>query len=81
MDAKLVAAFDEQWQKDRKVPAALAGVLSNAAARFLSDVVKQDQLYREILVADRHGRVVAASGRDDRLQPGGRRLVHTGARR
>ena len=62
MDAKLVAAFDEQWQKDRKVPAALAGVLSNAAARFLSDVVKQDQLYREILVADRHGRVVAASG-------------------
>ena len=81
MDAKLVAAFDEQWQKDRKVPAALAGVLSNAAARFLSDVVKQDQLYREILVADRHGRVVAASGRDDRLQPGGRRLVHAGARR
>ena len=61
IDTKQIAAFDEQWQKDRKVPAALAGILSNAAARFLSDVAKQDQLYREILVADRHGRLVAAS--------------------
>jgi hypothetical protein len=38
---------------------------AGTAARFLSDVVKQDQLYREILVADRHGRVVAASMRSD----------------
>ena len=62
IDTKQVAAIDEQWQKDRKVPPALAGILTNDAGRFLSDVVKQDQLYREILVADRHGRVVAASG-------------------
>ena len=61
IDQKKTEAIDQQWQKDRKVPAALAGILSNAAARFLSDIVKQDQLYREILVADRHGRVVAAS--------------------
>ena len=61
IDQKKTEAIDQQWQKERKVPAAVAGVLSNGAARFLSDVVKQDQLYREILVADRHGRVVAAS--------------------
>jgi hypothetical protein len=61
IDAKQLAAIDEQWQKDRKVPTAVAGILSNAAARFLADVAKQDQLYREILVADRHGRLVAAS--------------------
>jgi hypothetical protein len=61
IDMKTTEAIDQQWQKDRKVPAALAGILSNAAARFLSDIVKQDQLYREILVADRHGRLVAAS--------------------
>jgi Cache domain len=61
VDQKKTEAIDQQWQKERKVPAAVAGVLSNDAARFLSDVVKQDQLYREILVADRHGRIVAAS--------------------
>lgn len=61
IDTKQIAAIDEQWQKDRKVPPAVAGILSNAAARFLADVAKQDQLYREILVADRHGRLVAAS--------------------
>jgi hypothetical protein len=61
VDLKKVEAIDQQWQKDRKVPPTLAGILSNPAARFLSDVVKQDQLYREILVADRHGRLVAAS--------------------
>jgi hypothetical protein len=61
MDAKKTLAIDQEWQKDRKVPAAVAGVLTNAAARFLADIVKQDQLYREILVADRHGRLVAAS--------------------
>jgi Cache domain len=60
-DPKKIEAIDQQWQKDRKVPAALAGILSSPAARFLADVVKQDQLYREILVADRHGRLVAAS--------------------
>jgi hypothetical protein len=61
VDTKAIEAIDRQWQTDRKAPVAVAGILSNVAARFLSDVVKQDQLYREILVADRHGRLVAAS--------------------
>jgi hypothetical protein len=61
VDMKRILAIDEEWQKDRKVPAAVAGVLTNPAARFLADIVQQDQLYREILLADSHGRLVAAS--------------------
>jgi Cache domain len=61
LDTKKILAIDQEWQKDLKVPATVAGVLSNPAARFLADIVKQNQLYREILVADSHGRLVAAS--------------------
>jgi Cache domain len=61
MDQRRVETLDQQWQQNRQAPAALAGVLSNAASRFLADVAKQDPLYREILVTDRHGRLVAAS--------------------
>jgi hypothetical protein len=56
-----IDAFDRQWQQARKVPPGLAGLLTNPASRFVSDVTKQDPLYREILVTDRHGRIVAAS--------------------
>jgi hypothetical protein len=53
--------LDQQWQKDRKPPAPLAGLLTTPASRFVADVAKQDPLFREILVTDRHGRLVAAS--------------------
>jgi hypothetical protein len=61
VDRKQIDALDAEWQKNRRLPAELSGLLSNAASRFLSDVSKQDPLYREILVTDRHGRLVAAS--------------------
>jgi Cache domain len=61
VDRKQIDALDAEWQKNRRLPAELSGLLSNAASRFLSDVSKQDALYREILVTDRHGRLVAAS--------------------
>lgn len=61
MDQRQVETLDQQWQQKRQAPAALSGVLSNAASRFLADVAKQDPLYRELLVTDRHGRLVAAS--------------------
>lgn len=54
-------ALDQEWQATKKPPAALAGLLSTPASRFVTDVTKQDPLYREILVTDRHGRLVAAS--------------------
>jgi hypothetical protein len=56
-----VLQLDAEWQQKRQVPPSLSGVLQNPAARFLADVAKQDTLYREILVTDRQGRLVAAS--------------------
>jgi Cache domain len=61
VDKKQIEAFDAEWQQNRRLPPALSGLLSTPASRFVSDVTKQDPLYREILVADRHGRLVAAS--------------------
>jgi hypothetical protein len=61
VDQRQIEALDQQWQKERRLPAALGGLLSNQASLFVSDVAKQDPLYREILVTDRHGRLVAAS--------------------
>ncbi|HEY7497817.1 MAG TPA: cache domain-containing protein [Vicinamibacterales bacterium] len=61
MDGNRTAELDERWQKERKVPPELSSILTNPAARFFADVGKQDRLYREILVADRHGRLAAAS--------------------
>jgi hypothetical protein len=60
-DKSEMYALDQQWQKEHRVPQALAGLLANPASQFVSDVAKQDPLYREILVTDRHGRLVAAS--------------------
>ena len=37
--------------------------MTNTAARFLSDVTRQDPVYREVLLTDRFGRLVAASER------------------
>jgi hypothetical protein len=60
-DTSRTDALDQEWQTGKKVPAALAGLLATPASLFVTDVTKQDPLYREILVTDRHGRLVAAS--------------------
>ncbi len=44
------------------LPPDAAALLDSAESRFLHDVVRGDPIYREILVADRFGRLVAASG-------------------
>jgi Cache domain len=61
VDQRQIDALDAEWQKNKRLPAALSGLLSTPASRFVTDVSKQDPLYREILVTDRHGRLVAAS--------------------
>jgi hypothetical protein len=61
VDQRQIDGLDAEWQKTKRLPAALSGLLSAPASRFVTDVAKQDPLYREILVTDRHGRLVAAS--------------------
>jgi two-component system, NtrC family, sensor kinase len=55
------AQLDREWQKDSAAVAARLGVLNSPASQFLADLVKNDSTYREVLVTDRYGRLVAAS--------------------
>lgn len=60
-DAARASEIDRVWQKERRVPPGLGDVLGSTGSRFLADVTHQDPVYREILVTDRQGRIVAAS--------------------
>lgn len=53
--------LDRQWQSDRAGTATKTGLLKSAASTFLADIVGHDSIYREVLVTDRKGRLVAAS--------------------
>jgi C4-dicarboxylate-specific signal transduction histidine kinase len=59
-DAARVGDLDKNWQGGARTGAAQT-LLTSAASRFLVDLVKNDSIYREVLVTDRHGRLVAAS--------------------
>lgn len=61
VDAARLAALDRDWQKDSAGAAAKLGLLKTPASEFLADLVKNDSIYREVLVTDRSGRLVAAS--------------------
>lgn len=60
-DAAAIKALDQAWASNPAAAAAKLGVLDNAASRFLRDIVDNDRVYREIVVTDREGRLVAAS--------------------
>jgi hypothetical protein len=62
-DTAKVRALDEQWVRGGQVPPALAGIFDTSASRFFADIVAHDQVYRELLLTDRNGRLVAASNR------------------
>jgi hypothetical protein len=63
LDAARVRALDAEWQQSGQVPPALAGVLTNTASKYFADVVANDPIYRELILTDRSGRLVAASNR------------------
>lgn len=65
LDAEEVRTLDRRWTSERVVPSIpiLAGVMTNLAARFFASVVEHDRIYREIMLTDRFGRLVAASNR------------------
>ena len=60
-DPARAAEMDRRWQAGPAAAAASSGVLSAPASQFLADLVSSDSVYREVLVTDRHGRLVAAS--------------------
>jgi hypothetical protein len=60
-DAAKVKEEDRQWQADSVAVAGRSGILSAPASQFLADLVRNDSVYREVLVTDLRGRLVAAS--------------------
>jgi len=62
VDATKARELDTAWTSQPAATAARLGILDNAASQFLRDIVESDRIYREILVTDREGRIVAASG-------------------
>ena len=63
LDMAEVGRLDTLWSTDAPLPAAAATLLRSPAARYLADVSAQDPIYAELLLTDRHGRLVAASNR------------------
>ena len=60
-DAAAVAALDDQWRADPAATAARLQLLTSPASLFLADLTTHDSIYREVLLTDRRGRLVAAS--------------------
>ncbi len=60
-DRQAAAAIDREWQQTGP-PAAVKDVATNKVSAFLAEVTRQNPIYRELLLTDRHGRVVATSG-------------------
>ena len=69
-------AIDREWQ--RTVPSdVVKEVATNRTSTFFAEVTQQNPIYRELLLTDRQGRLVAASGQASGYlyadAPGGRR--------
>lgn len=62
-DEDAALALDKEWRSSRNLSPALTAVLENEASRFLADLGARDGIYREVLVTDRQGRLIAASNR------------------
>jgi hypothetical protein len=60
-DEARTAETDRAWIADGAATAARLGLLKSPASEFLADLVRHDTVYREVLVTDLHGRLVAAS--------------------
>jgi hypothetical protein len=61
LDRQVATAIDRDWQQSGP-PAPVKDVMANKVSGFLAEVTRQNPIYRELLLTDRHGRVVAASG-------------------
>jgi hypothetical protein len=62
VDQAAIEAADRGWvQRTAALPEKTA-ILRSPTSRYLADLVAQDRVYREMLLTDRAGRLVAASG-------------------
>jgi hypothetical protein len=79
-DAGLVKQIERAWASRQTNPSLLATLVNSRCSQFLADIVRDDPIHREIIVTDRHGRLVGASGLTsdyDRTRPGGSRGTAT----
>jgi hypothetical protein len=60
-DRAAVDTVDREWQQSHQPPRPVAQALETAASRYLADIVAHDRIYREMILTDRQGRLVAAS--------------------
>lgn len=59
-DLQAAKGVERQWQRPGPA-AAVQEVMNTKASGFLTEVTKQNPIYKELLLTDRYGRVVAAS--------------------
>jgi Cache domain len=65
LNAEEVRTLDRRWMSERAVPSTpiATQLMTNAAAQFFVGIAEHDPIYREIMLTDRFGRLVAASER------------------
>jgi hypothetical protein len=62
LDRAEVARLDAVWRSAGTPSREASALLATPASRYLADIVAHDLIYREALLTDRQGRIVAASG-------------------
>jgi hypothetical protein len=61
-DRNAALVYDRDWQQAGAPPPTVRAILGNKTSGFLADVAAINPIYRELLLTDRYGRLVAASG-------------------
>lgn len=61
ISAAVNAEMDRAFATHNVKRPAIAAILNTTASRYFADITRQDPIYREILLTDRAGRLVAAS--------------------
>ncbi len=64
-DRAAVQATDRDWRRAGAAVPEKTAVIDNKVSAFLADTIRQNPIYRELILTDRFGRLVAASGATD----------------
>ena len=60
-DARTNAAMDRAFAAVEVKRPEIAGILNTPASQYFADITRQDPIYREILLTDRAGRLIASN--------------------